>query len=190
MTTTTTGATMTRRSDKVDGGTFASRLAARLKQLDVSYAELGEAAGVSKQAVGQWCAGEGAPSDRAAIKAAEALGVAVAWLLHGEGPKGRSGPLTPVSKRQASLRRDLRAHEAAAKLIRAELRALSRERDEAEERAWARPARGPRRGQGAVRRGGPRAMGRRPEGWRIYLQRGIAQLRFRHEGKRYDVGAD
>ncbi|HEU4411634.1 MAG TPA: tyrosine-type recombinase/integrase [Polyangiaceae bacterium] len=30
-------------------------------------------------------------------------------------------------------------------------------------------------------------MGRRAEGWRIYWQRGWAQLRFRHEGKRHSV---
>jgi integrase/recombinase XerD len=30
-------------------------------------------------------------------------------------------------------------------------------------------------------------MGRRPEGWKIYWQRGVAQLRFRHEGKRHSV---
>jgi transcriptional regulator with XRE-family HTH domain len=123
---------------KVDGGTFASRLAARLKQLDVSYSDLGNAVGVSKQAVGIWCSGEATPNADLVARVAHWLGLMPRWLLNGDGQKGRTRPLTMVEMRQAALRSRLRAISAEAKQIRAELRALGAERDEAEERAWTR----------------------------------------------------
>lgn len=129
------------KTKKNDPGTLADRMRGRLEQLSMGYADLAGPLGVTRQTVGQWCQGATAPSSASIVKAADVLRVNAAWLADGTGPKGLPGALTPVERRMASLRAELRQTEARAKSLRASLRALARERDEAEDRAAAR--RGP-----------------------------------------------
>lgn len=62
---------------------ISERLKSARKRAGLTQRELGEAVGISAQAIAQWEQGQTAPSNSNALKVAQATGVSAQWLLFG-----------------------------------------------------------------------------------------------------------
>lgn len=112
-----------------DPGTLATRLKARMIELEVSLSTVAAGISSSKSAVGEWYAGTATPSDRRARALAIYLGLAPLWLKTGEGPRAAElRPFSPVDRRLVRLRGRVTRLASELKAARKELRLFEAER--------------------------------------------------------------
>lgn len=126
-----------KRPRRTGGGTLAARLRSRMSALVVSLDDVAAGVNLPRALVRDYTTGSKTPVGTSAVEElAQYLGVRAEWLTTGDGPRGRAPDrLTPAERREAVLRAEAAKLAERLRRVRAELRALDRERAEAHARA-------------------------------------------------------